>query len=155
MKQVPALGRHGEGRAMRSTRAIPAAVALAACLMLALPAWAGSAGGRLGVGVVVRPSHPAPRALVALPLPAGAQPMTRTPFGGSYRYAGTLEDAAAFYHAAMQQQGYRLALQQRSRDMARLRWEREGDCVELELQQALGRLPALRIVVTASASDAG
>ena len=139
---------------MRGMRAIPVALA-AACLAFAATAWAGNAGGRFGVGVVVRPTQPAPRALAALPLPAGAQPMTRTPFGGSYRYAGALEEAVAFYQAAMQEQGYRLASRQQSDGNALLRWERAGERVELEFQQALGRLPALRILVTASASDAG
>lgn len=139
-------------------RAFPAALATVLALGVAAPvrtAEAGNAGGQLGVSVVVRPSRPAPSALDALPLPPGAHAMTASRFGGSYRYAGAVAQATGFYHAAMQQLGYRLASRREADRAATQVWERADARVELEFRQALGTQPTTRIVITASATEAG
>lgn len=139
-------------------RAFPAALAVLLALCIAAPvqsARAGNAGGQLGVSVMVLPSQPAPSALDALPLPPGAHAMTASRFGGSYRYAGAVAQATKFYDAAMQQLGYRLASRREGDRAATQVWERADARIELEFQQALGTRPTTRIVVTASAREAG
>lgn len=139
-------------------RAVPAGLAFGLVLCLAAPlqtAEAGNSSAQLGVSVLVRPSRPAPAALDALPVPPGARAMTASRFGGSYHYTGAVAQAAGFYDAAMQQLGYRLASRRLGLDAATQVWERADARIELEFRQALGTQPTTRIVVTASATEAG
>lgn len=134
--------------------AVLAVLMVAGQVGVAAPLHAGHADGRLRVGVTVRPAHPAPQALATLPLPPGAQSLTRHAFGASYRYAGAVPQAARFYDGAMRQLGYQLARQREADAMATQVWVRAGERVELQFQQTLGRAAATRIVVTAGATDA-
>jgi hypothetical protein len=129
------------------------AVVLASLLLAAPSALAGS--GQLGVSVTVAPSRPAPAALVHLPFPAGTQAMTAQRFGGSYRCEADLDATVAYYQTAMPALGYRLARARHEGDAASLVWEKPGERIELDLRQALGTTPTTRIVVVASAVDAG
>jgi hypothetical protein len=106
--------------------------------------------GQLGVGVLVRPSRPAPQALATLPLPPGSQALSGTPFGGSYHYPGNVAEAVWFFRTAMHGDGYRLVGQQQRPDWTRLVWERDGQRVQLECRAVLGTTSATRIVVTAT-----
>lgn len=138
-------------------RAVPAVLAIlltAAQAASIAPVRAGNADGQLHVGVTVRPSQPAAYALATLPLPPGAQPLTSDRFGGSYRYAGAVMQASSFYEIAMQQLGYRLAVNRQTDDAATQVWLRAGERVQLEFRQALGTATSTRIVVTAGATDA-
>jgi hypothetical protein len=110
---------------------------------------------QLGVGVLVRPSRPAPQALATLPMPPGSQALSETPFGGSYHYPGHLADAIGFFQMAMHGGGYRLVSQQQHPDWTRLLWERDGERVELECRAVLGAAAATRIVVIASTMREG
>lgn len=116
--------------------------------------WAGNTDAQLGVAVMVRPTSPAVRALATLPLPPGARAMTANRFGASYHYDGAIGEAVDYYHAAMARLGYRLSAGHQTAAAATLVWERSGERVELRFDQALGTLPATRIVVTASATNA-
>jgi hypothetical protein len=128
-------------------------------LMLALgrpaPAQPASAASQLGVGAVVRPSRPAPRALASLPLPPGSRAMGETPFGGSYAFPGSVPDAVEFFRTAMHGHGYRLVGEQQGAGQTRLVWQRDGERVELECRAVFGVAPATRIVVVASAMREG
>lgn len=138
---------------LRAMPAVLAAAFLVAGQVVVGPlAHAGNAGGQLGVGVTVRSAQPAPRALATLPVPPGAQAMTSHRFGGSYRYAGAVDQATGFYEGAMRQLGYTLAARRRFDDAAVQVWVRAGERVELEFRQALGTLAGTRIVVTAGAT---
>jgi len=110
-------------------------------------------GAQLQVGVTVRPSKPATQALASLPLPPGSRAIHDTPFGGTYHAPAPLAEATQSLRTAMHAQGYRLLSDQPRNDGTRLVWQRDEVRVEFECREILGRIPATRIVVVASAHE--
>ena len=107
--------------------------------------------GALAVGANVVSHRPAVRVHADFPVPAQGSRLTFNPFGGSWYVPGAMHDTATFYRDAMARRGYR-ALADDTRDgLVRLRWERDGERVEIRLQPVLGASAGTRMIVSADA----
>ena len=83
-----------------------------------------------------------------VPIPIGALRLTRDGRADSYAFAGTPDDAARHYRAAMVQRGFRLVAQHGDLQA----WEDGRQRVELRLTPVLGTPATTRIVlITGSA----
>jgi len=80
-----------------------------------------------------------------VPMPIGAVRLTRDGRADSYAFAGTPDDAARHYRAAMVQRGFRLVAQHGDLQA----WEDGRQRVELRLTPVLGTPAATRIVLIA------
>lgn len=111
-------------------------------LLIAWPVHANDGSFAVRVRVRTAPALPAAH-LDAIPLPAGARRLTRSPEGDSYWFEGPVDVAAAHFHRAMPSRGYRL-LQARGGTAT---WADASHRFEVRLQPVLGATPATRIVL--------
>jgi hypothetical protein len=123
-----------------------------AFLAAALPqAQAREASFRVGATVVS--GRDAGPVLQALPRPQGSQAMATTAAGAHHAFPGPLQAAGDFYRQAMPHAGYRLLSEQGAAGHVQQVWHDGSRRVVVELDAALGSLPATRIRLQASAAD--
>jgi len=121
--------------------------------MLALasvPALAGTpVQGHFQVSVRVLPSPTVSAAMLdAVPAPAGAMRLTRTPSADSYWIDGDSEAVSRRWRDTMTARGYRLVWQ--SGDGRASTWDDTHQRVDIELHDVLGSTPATRVIVQAT-----
>ena len=120
---------------------------LLATLLLAPLGEARSAS--FGIGATVVSGRADSARLDPLPMPQGSQAMRTNAAGRHHAYAGSLDEAAAFYRQAMPADGYRLLSEQRDASLTQQVWDNGVARVMVQLQAALGSAPMTRISLQA------
>lgn len=107
------------------------------------------------VGATVVSGHDAGPILHVLPRPQGSLAMATTAAGTHHAFPGPLQAAGDFYRQAMPQAGFTLVSEHGVADAGRMQqvWNDGSSQVVVDLQAAMGSMPATRISL--QASDAG
>ena len=117
---------------------------------LAGTAVGGPPGGAFGVGAQVVAPH-RDGAARSLPLPMPGHVMQDDARGRHYFFEGELDAALRFFDAELQRLGYRLHSRHGVHEGQSMRWQRDGEAVELELRAASGAAPTrVRLRVSAA-----
>lgn len=106
------------------------------------------------VGATVVSGHDAGPILQGLPRPPGSQAFAASAAGAHHAFPGTVHAAGDFYLQAMPRAGFTLVSAHGAIDSGRMQqvWNDGSSQVVVELQAALGSLPATRISLQASAA---
>jgi len=106
------------------------------------------------VGATVVSGHDAGPTLQLLPRPQGSQAMATTAAGAHHAFPGPLQAAGDFYRQAMPRAGFALVSEHGAADAGRMQqvWNDGSSQVVVDLQAAMGSMPATRISLQASAT---
>lgn len=106
------------------------------------------------VGATVVSGHDAGPILQVLPRPQGSQAMATSAAGSHHAFPGSLQAAGDFYRQAMPRTGFTLVSEHGVAASGRMQqvWSDGDSQVVVQLQAALGSLPATRISLQASAA---
>lgn len=104
------------------------------------------------VGATVVSGHDAGPILQVLPRPQGSLAMATSAAGTHHAFPGPLQAAGDFYRQAMPGAGFTLVSERGAADAGRMLqvWHDGSSQVVVELQAALGSMPATRISLQAS-----
>lgn len=106
------------------------------------------------VGATVVSGHDADPILHVLPRPQGSLAMATTAAGAHHAFPGPLQAVGDFYRQAMPEAGFTLVSERGAADAGRMQqvWNDGSSQVVVDLQAAMGSMPATRISLQASAA---